>query len=220
MVPVIAYDVNETLSDTSSLRARFAEVGAPEHLADTWFAATLRDGSALSMAGTPRPYGEIARGVLDVLWADVEAVTDPVAASNHVLDGFWTLETHPDVVPGIRALAAAGHRQVTLTNGSLDVSRSVLERAGVDEHIERFLSVNDAGAWKPDPRAYEYLTRSCRVAPEQIVLVAVFPWDIHGARQAGLRTAFVDRAGAPWPPSFDQPEFRIAGLAELAALLR
>ena len=29
---VVAFDVNETLSDMEPLRARFADIGAPEHL--------------------------------------------------------------------------------------------------------------------------------------------------------------------------------------------
>jgi hypothetical protein len=34
------------------------------------------------------------------------------------------------------------------------------------------------------------------VAPELMLLVAVHPWDIHGAAQAGMGTAWVNRTGA------------------------
>lgn len=44
--PTIAFDVNETLSDLRPLDARFAEVGAPAGLRQTWFASVLRDGAA------------------------------------------------------------------------------------------------------------------------------------------------------------------------------
>jgi 2-haloacid dehalogenase len=43
---VIVFDVNETLSDMSSMGQRFEDVGAPAHLAKTWFAGLLRDGFA------------------------------------------------------------------------------------------------------------------------------------------------------------------------------
>jgi 2-haloacid dehalogenase len=42
---VVVFDGNETLSDMNPLRRRLEEVGAPGHLLDTWFAATLRAGS-------------------------------------------------------------------------------------------------------------------------------------------------------------------------------
>ena len=49
---LLVLDVNETLSDLRPMAQRFAEVVAPEHLAPTWFATVLRDGSALTVTGT------------------------------------------------------------------------------------------------------------------------------------------------------------------------
>ncbi len=49
---VIVFDVNETLSDMAPLARRFADVGAPELLAQVWFASLLRDGFALA-CGVP-----------------------------------------------------------------------------------------------------------------------------------------------------------------------
>jgi FMN phosphatase YigB (HAD superfamily) len=46
---VIVFDVNETLSDMAPMARRFADVGAPELLAQVWFASLLRDGFALGM---------------------------------------------------------------------------------------------------------------------------------------------------------------------------
>jgi hypothetical protein len=55
---VVVFDVNETLSDMSPMARRFADVGAPEHLAKLWFATLLRDGFALTAAGGQRPFAE------------------------------------------------------------------------------------------------------------------------------------------------------------------
>jgi len=53
---VLLFDVNEMLSDMSPMAGRFEEVGAPGHLAKTWFAGLLRDGFALTVAGVgPSP---------------------------------------------------------------------------------------------------------------------------------------------------------------------
>ena len=45
---LLIFDVNETLSDMSPMAKRFEDVGAPAHLATTWFAGLLRDGFALT----------------------------------------------------------------------------------------------------------------------------------------------------------------------------
>lgn len=217
---VIVFDVNETLSDMAPLAQRFIDVGAPASLLATWFAGTLRDGSALSMAGTPRPFAEVARGVLGVLWAQLPGFTgDPGSASEHVLAGFTSLDLHPDVGPGVRDLRARGHRLVTLSNGAASVAHELLGRAGLREAFDAVLSVEDAGAWKPDARAYLYAAATCEVTPEQLVMVAVHPWDLHGAAQVGMRTALIDRSEAPYPDVFVPPEVRVAALTDLGAAL-
>lgn len=55
--------------------------------------------------------------------------------------------------------------------------------------------------------------------PADMLLVAVHPWDIDGASRAGLGTAWVDRAGTPYPPSFTPPSLRATGLTDLAGQL-
>lgn len=60
---VIVFDVNETLSDMSPMAQRFSDVGAPAHLAKLWFASLLRDGFALTAAGTSRLLAELGTDV-------------------------------------------------------------------------------------------------------------------------------------------------------------
>ncbi len=47
--------------------------------------------------------------------------------------------------------------------------------------------------------AYAYALGELGIEPAQAVLVAVHPWDIHGAHEAGLMTAWVDRSGVALP---------------------
>jgi hypothetical protein len=61
---VVVFDVNETLSDMTPLAGWFEEVGAPAHLAATWFAALLRDGFALSVTGREQAFSRIGAGAL------------------------------------------------------------------------------------------------------------------------------------------------------------
>lgn len=51
------------------------------------------------------------------------------------------------------------------------------------------------------------------------MLVAVHPWDTDGAARAGLRTAWVNRAGRAFPPYFVRPEITVGSLPELADAL-
>ena len=66
---VLVLDVNETLSNLEPMRKRFEQVGLPGHALNAWFAATLRDGFALTAAGTYPAFREVAGGALRALLA-------------------------------------------------------------------------------------------------------------------------------------------------------
>ncbi|MGT2463038.1 HAD family hydrolase [Sinomonas atrocyanea] len=120
----------------------------------------------------------------------------------------------------VRSLRAAGHRLVTLTNGSAKVAEKLLDAAGILGEFEMLLSVEDAPNWKPHPSSYAFAAQACATRQDQMVLVAVHPWDIHGAARAGLRTAWVNRDGAAYPGYFASPDVVVSSLAELEAALR
>lgn len=215
---VIVFDVNETLSDMSPMGDRFAEAGAPAELAKQWFAALLRDGFALAAAGDAAPFGEIGAEILTGLLAGA-GVADPAGTAKRLASSMAELPLHPDVPEGIRALRAAGHRLVTLTNGSAQVAEGLFGPAGIRDEFEKLLSVEDAPAWKPHPASYHWAAQQLGVGDEEMLLVAVHPWDTHGAARAGLRTAWVNRAGAAYPSYYASPDVTVASLTELAPAL-
>jgi 2-haloacid dehalogenase len=57
---VLVFDVNETLSDMSPMGQRFEDLGAPAHLAASWFAGLLRDGFALTAVGASESFAHLA----------------------------------------------------------------------------------------------------------------------------------------------------------------
>ncbi len=213
---VVVFDVNETLSDMSSLPARFRDVGAPEHLAKLWFTSVLRDGFALTAAGAQERFSVLAAETLRTLLTGSSLDRDLDAAVGHVMDGFMSLQVHPDVPAGVRALRATGARLVTLTNGSTDVADRLLTRAGLRADFEQLLSVEDAGVWKPARGAYLHAAQACGAALSDMLLVAVHPWDIDGAARAGMCTAWINRADVGYPDHFTAPRHTVTDLAVLA----
>ncbi|AOT03265.1 haloacid dehalogenase type II [Arthrobacter sp. U41] len=215
----IIFDVNETLSDMSPMGQRFVEVGAPAHLAKLWFATLLRDGFALTAAGDNGTFAGIGAEALRGLFTGMELNRDVEPAVQHVMAGMSGLGLHPDVVTGVKALHAAGYRLVTLTNGSSQVAEKLFTDAGIRDSFDLLLSVEDAPAWKPGKASYEYAASACGTRPEQMLLVAVHPWDIHGASRAGLATAWINRAGGPYQNYFQAPDHAVSALPELVPAL-
>lgn len=218
-LPCVLLDVNETLSDLGRMPQHFEEVGAPPQLAALWFASVLRDGFALAATGRNAPFGEIAGDTLRTVLAGQRLNRDLGDAVGHVLAGLGELPVHPDVVEGLRALAGRGFELAALTNGAAATAEALLERAGVRGDVGRVLSVEDAPRWKPAPESYAYALGALQREAGDVVLVAVHPWDIDGAARAGLRTVWLDRAGAPYPAVMTRPDHRVSTLAELPDLL-
>lgn len=216
---VIVFDVNETLSDMAPMAGRFADVGAPDHLAPLWFASLLRDGFALTAADAQERFSTIGEEVLRILLADMPLTRHIDEAVDHVMAGFTGLLPHPDVPEGVAALKEAGLRLVTLTNGSTDVAEVLLTSAGLRQEFERLLSVEQAPAWKPAMAAYEYGAQACGVELTEMLLVAVHPWDIDGAARAGMGSAWINRTGRPYPGYFTPPQITVTALSDLAAEL-
>ena len=215
---VIVFDVNETLSDMSPMGQRFADAGAPAHLAKQWFASLLRDGFALSTTGDSAGFAAVGTEILAPM-LDAAGVAQPEEAARRLASSMGDLPLHPDVVDGVRALRAAGYRLVTLTNGSANVAEALFASAGIRDEFERLLSVEEAPAWKPHPGAYAYAADACGASPDELLLVAVHHWDIHGARRAGLHAAWVNRGGATYPSYFAAPDLTVASVGELRGAL-
>ena len=217
--PVLVFDVNETISDMRAMAGTFEEVGVPGSLAATWFAAILREGFALAIHGESQPFATLGRTVARTLFALCPPDRDTEDAVEHILAGVEALPVHADVPAGVAAMGEAGFRLMALTNGSEATAEALLERAGVGQHFEQVCSVEDAPCWKPASEAYAWASGTWGVPLEHMLMVAVHPWDLHGAARAGMRTAWIDRYGARWPEYARTPDLRVSGLRELAARL-
>lgn len=216
MPRILIFDVNETLSDLTPVAETLTSIGVPASTSTTWLAATLRDGFALSLTTGARAFPNVAEQVLvTLLSAQTELIGSVQDGVDRVMSVFSDLPVHDDVAEGARALADAGHRLVTLSNGSAEYAKNLLERAHVADVFEEFFSVDEVGVWKPHRRPYEYALSSLSIDAADAALVATHPWDLHGARALGLTTVHLNRNATPWPTVFSEPDITVRTLTEL-----
>jgi 2-haloalkanoic acid dehalogenase type II len=124
------------------------------------------------------------------------------------------LELFPDVLPALERLARA-FTLVAVTNGN-----ARLDVIGIDGLFDGYVSARTAGAAKPSTRIFDAAVEAAGAAPGETLHVGDHPeYDVHGARRAGLRAAWVNRVEAEWPEHLAPPEHVVADMAELAALL-
>jgi 2-haloacid dehalogenase len=206
---VVAFDGLETLFSLSTLESRLAEAAGDAAVVESWFARLTRDAFALGLAGDWRTFNDVAKAALGSLLPDA---TD--SALEHVLSGFTDLDPHPDGGPAM-GRAVQGARVFVLTNAAGSATCTLLERAGLDAFVEAVVSADDAGAWKPAARAYLHAADVAGVPPERLALVSAHPWDVHGARAAGLLTGWCNRTGTRFPPVFREADVQGPDLLEV-----
>jgi 2-haloacid dehalogenase len=214
----VAFDVMETLFPLDPLREPLVGLGLPPQALEIWFARTLRDGFALAAAGAFRPFVEVATGTLRGLLAEHGRPPDPSACSG-VLGRLSRLPARPDAGAAMMRLREAGIRVLALANGGRDVTRSLLEGAGLIGFVEQVVSIDDARAWKPRAEVYRYAAGQADVEPARLGLIAAHAWDCHGAGRAGLVTGWVSRPERVFNPALGSPDVQGETLSEVAAAL-
>ncbi|OWA11829.1 haloacid dehalogenase, type II [Streptomyces sp. CS113] len=219
-VRALVFDVNETLSDLNGLGPRLEEVGASPGLVAEWFAGVLRDGFALTAAGGYAEFTQVAAERLRVMLEErLDHTRDAHTDAQYVVEGIPGLPTHDDVCEGIRELYEAGLPLFAMTNGSAASAETFLRGAGLLDRFRAVLSVEEPRVWKPARAAYQYAAHRMGYKVQELMMVSVHPWDIDGARRAGLSTAWLRRAAPAYPEFLGVPDLIVQALPHLAALL-
>lgn len=129
------------------------------------------------------------------------------------------LPPHKEVLKSLAWFKQQGFKMVTLTNSSNAAVNAQLKNAGIDSYFSRSLSIEDIKAFKPNLKSYEWALKQMGVAPADAMLVASHPWDIAGAKAAGMQTTFVARPGKAYYPLAKKPDYRAKDLLELSQQL-
>jgi 2-haloacid dehalogenase len=189
---VVVFDVNETLFSLDVVGDALEAAGLPGHALDLWSARVLRDGFALAASGSPRGYDDIAAPHLARILRSF-ALRDDDGSVERIMDAFTGLETFEDTRPALQQVRDAGMRALAYTNGDATSTRALADHAGLDGLLERCYDVAQFATWKPRRDAYDALASELGLDPDDIALVSVHSWDVHGAQAAGWTGAWVSR---------------------------
>ncbi len=124
------------------------------------------------------------------------------------------LQPYADVQPALRRLRTR-YTLASLSNGNAD-----LELIGLAPFFSVSLNARQIGAAKPNPRCFARLARDLRLEPRNILYVGDDPFlDVEAARAAGLRTAWMNRGGTPWPQRLEPADVDVADCLRLTEVL-
>jgi 2-haloacid dehalogenase len=85
------------------------------------------------------------------------------------------------------------YRLGILSNGSASMLQALVGKDRLDAVFEAVISVDEAEAYKPDPRCYRLVTQRLGLAADNILFVTANGFDICGAKNFGFAVAHIQR---------------------------
>ena len=222
MTYAIGFDVYGTLIDplliAQSLRPFAAANSDP--MAQLWRTKQLEYSYRRATMGSYQSFDVCTQQAL--LYAASSFAVELTAGDQaRLLGEYRKLPAYEDALSGVKALAGRGHRLVAFSNGVEATVRELLEHAGIMSLLEGVVSVDDLKTFKPDPRVYDYLVRRTKKAKSDTWVVSSNPFDVIGAKAAGLRAIWVKRrANVEFDPWGIEPDLIVKDLRELAEAWR
>jgi 2-haloacid dehalogenase len=193
-LPLIVFDVNETLLDLGTMEPTFQRIFGDKSAMRLWFANLILYSAALTVAGVYVPFTDIGAAVMKML-ADTRGIKINDNDKMELTDKFSTMPPHPEVPAALHKLRDAGFRLFCLTDNLLDVQTRQLTQGGIVDLFERRFSADGVKHHKPSRQAYAYVEEELGVTPSQLWMIACHTWDTLGAVAAGWQAALIKRVG-------------------------
>ena len=222
MNAAIGLDVYGTLVDPLGM-ARYLRgfVGArADEVAAQWRAKLLEYTFRRTAMGVYENFDvcttQALRFVLDI--AQIKLTEEE---QHQLIDRYQRLQAYPDTVAGLTRLKDRGATLVAFSNGVAATLHRLLDHAGVLHLLEGIVSVDELKTFKPDPLVYAHLADRLKRAQHDTWLVSSNPFDIIGAKSAGLKAAWIRRNPTvifdPWGI---EPDLIVPDLDELSVKLK
>lgn len=212
---VILFDVNETLLDMSPLKKKVNKLLDSKRGFRIWFGMLLQYALVDSCTGRYHDFSIIADATLDMA---AKALQEEIDAEEKMeaLALFTQLPAYNDAKEGLKFLKERGYRLATLTNSPEAVMMQQLQYADILPYFDATLSVEAVKKYKPAAEPYQWAASTLGVSANEILMVAAHGWDIAGAANAGMQTAFIERKGQSLYPLAPVPAYTGKGILELA----
>lgn len=221
MQTTIAFDVYGTLVNPLAMAEELKPLAgnAAEAFAQLWRTRQLEYSFRRALMRAYQPFSVCTSQAL-LYTEKVHGVALGDEARANLLRHYRQLPPFADAAAGLASLKQAGCLLAAFSNGEAHVVRDVLDNAGLLPLFDDIVSADEIKTFKPDPAIYAHAARRLGRPADALWLVSSNPFDVIGAKTAGLRTAWVRRdPGTVFDPWGIQPDLVTSGLDRLACAL-
>lgn len=215
---LLIFDVNETLLDMTPLKKSINSALKNDYGFDIWFPSLLQYSLVETCIGTYHDFSKIAAATFKMTAMKFE-LNFTEEEIQEILSPISNLKPHPEVLEALSLLKQNNFKMIALTNGKPEVAEEQLKHAEIDHFFEEVVSVDVVKKYKPHPDTYNYVLKKYGIVANDAMMIAAHGWDIAGAQQAGLQTAFISRPGKFKYPLAAKPTFEGSNILEVAKSL-
>jgi len=189
------FDAYGTLFDVHSVVEAGREITAdPAALSSTWRQKQLEYTWLRSLMGRYEDFWAVTEQALRYAVRRL-GLTASEAQLRRLMEAYLSLACFPDVHAALRRLQASPC--AILSNGAPRMLAAAVAAGGLGGMLRHVLSVDAVKTYKPAPAVYALGPRAIGIPAGELLFVSSNAWDVAGAKAAGYRVAWCNRAGAP-----------------------
>jgi 2-haloacid dehalogenase len=215
----VVFDAYGTLFDVASAAERtrdlLGEKAGP--LADLWRQKQLQYTWLRALMGRHADFWQVTGEALDYSLDAMRLATPDLR--RRLMEAYERIGPCADAREALVTLKAARLKLAILSNGAPRMLAAAVRSAGLDDLIDETLSVEAVGIYKPHPSVYKLAVDRLGVWPAELGFVSANGWDAWGAKAAGLRVAWCNRAGLPRERLGEPPDVELTTLSDLPKAL-
>jgi 2-haloacid dehalogenase len=218
-IKACVFDAYGTLFDFASAARSCRDVlgGDVERVSALWRDKQLQYTWLRAAQGRHADFWQVTGDALDFT-LETLGLTQP-GLRDRLMKLYLTLEPFPEVPGVLAALRKAGLKTAILSNGTPAMLGAVVTAAQLGPLFDAVLSVEEVGAFKPDPRVYRLAVDRLGCPAAAIAFLSSNAWDAHAASAFGTRVVWCNRYQARRERLPGAPDCEIATLAALPPLV-
>ncbi|HVA12585.1 MAG TPA: haloacid dehalogenase type II [Stellaceae bacterium] len=216
------FDAYGTLFDFASAAARCRDAlgDKADALTPLWRDKQLQYTWLRAAQNRHADFWQVTGDALDYAMETLGVIDTAGVLRGRLMACYRALDVFADVPASLRRLKEAGFATAILSNGTPDMLADAVRAAGIGASLDRVLSVEEVGIFKPAAAVYRLACERLAVRPAAIAFLSSNAWDIHAASAFGMRTVWCNRTGQRRERLPGAPDREIATLAALPDLLR
>lgn len=215
---VIVFDVYETLFDISEMGRRINQLTESRRGYVMWIELLMEYCFVNNSLDSFQDFMSIAKSTLQMTGTKLGKTI-----SDTQTDDVLQLLKHPPVfeeVPQVLSqLRDEGYRIAALTNAPEKIICDRMEITGMISYFEVVLSAEKIKKYKPEKQVYQWASAKLNTDISQVLMVTTHVWDIAGAANAGMKTAYLQRGKQITDGLSPVPDLTCKTLTELASML-